>query len=206
MIESEWLASDDPAAMLEHLHYLTYEEMDGVTTQNRQPPLISDRKLRLFAVACCRQVWNPCLQRAMEVAERYADGEATEEMARAYLREVVEDPGVDSVVWDAMCCMLSEASQAAKEVGQGPLSCPLATQAALLREIISPWLPPQDMAKAKAAQHVVALARSCYDSEAAHGPLADALEELGYALLAKHLREPMHVKGCFAIDLVLGKE
>ncbi len=60
MTEQEWLAATDPELMLEFLRRK-----------------VSDRKLRLFAVACCRQVW--CLladerpKRALELAELYAD-------------------------------------------------------------------------------------------------------------------------------------
>jgi hypothetical protein len=49
---------------------------------------VSDRCLRLWACACVRQAWHllddPRSRRAVEVAERYADGEATDaEAARA---------------------------------------------------------------------------------------------------------------------------
>src|SRR5687767_13473675 len=65
MTEQEWLACADPAVMLVFLRGKG-----------------SDRKLRLFACACCRAVWpllDPIHCRAVEVAERYADQLASEE-------------------------------------------------------------------------------------------------------------------------------
>jgi hypothetical protein len=61
MNETEWLCSMDPTPMLEFLWGKA-----------------SDRKLRLFACACCRRVWhlisNERSRTVVEVAERYADG------------------------------------------------------------------------------------------------------------------------------------
>jgi len=84
MTEFEWLASTDPAAMLAHLNgprsrsgFSAHTGRDEVVYEH--PP--SDRKLRLFAAGCCRQAWSRLTdersRRAVEVAERYADGQAT---------------------------------------------------------------------------------------------------------------------------------
>jgi hypothetical protein len=61
MTEAEWDACADPMKMLESLRGRA-----------------SDRKLRLFAVACCRRVLpllqEPACRLAVETAEQYADG------------------------------------------------------------------------------------------------------------------------------------
>jgi hypothetical protein len=64
MTEEEWLAATDPVAMLEYHR----AQMSG-------------RKLRLFLVGCCRQLWDSLfleeVRTAVEVNERFADKQAT---------------------------------------------------------------------------------------------------------------------------------
>ncbi|WP_232069517.1 hypothetical protein [Gemmata massiliana] len=56
---------------------------------------MSDRKLRLFAVACCRSVWHlvsePLVRKAIEIAECYADGQVLDEDIDIVHREVANE-------------------------------------------------------------------------------------------------------------------
>jgi hypothetical protein len=85
MTEQEWLKCDDPVRMLNALYGM--HNLHGIAT---------DRKLRLFAVACCRGIWrlirDDSNRRAVEVAEQYADGVSSEEERTAASRVVM---GID---------------------------------------------------------------------------------------------------------------
>ena len=66
MTEQDWMNGTDPTPMLEFLR------TNGKAT---------DSKLRLFAVACCRQVWHSLTdepsRKTVEIAEQFADGLAS---------------------------------------------------------------------------------------------------------------------------------
>jgi hypothetical protein len=54
---------------------------------------------------------------------------------------------------------------------------------------------------------VIDLAQALYDGTGDHLIPTDALEEAGHQELAQHLREEKtHPKGCWVVDLLLGKE
>jgi hypothetical protein len=154
MTESEWLGSNDPAAMLsirrtDCCGCLWFDNGDGTVSlaggakpcgQCDNGPIlpyspISDRKLRLFACACCRQVWHLLTdsrsRRAVEVAERYADGLATaDELSVAYWRE-----------WPAAIVVGEKADWVARQLADDPSGVSQAMvgrekMAALLREIV----------------------------------------------------------------------
>ncbi|HYH68449.1 MAG TPA: hypothetical protein VD866_27395 [Urbifossiella sp.] len=102
MSESEWATATEPHPMLVFLWSVG----------------VSPRKLQLFAAACCRRVWHrlpdPRSRRAVEVAERYADGEATVEEVTAAREEAVRAQVAVGVAgrWDAGECGVVALAQA----------------------------------------------------------------------------------------------
>jgi hypothetical protein len=140
MTEQEWLASTDPAAMLAWL------------TEAHKPAALraampTDRKLRLFAVACCRQVWRHLNEGAREsvlVAERHADGQATSK-DRGLAFNAADSLRGFSRDW-AYAVLRSDAEGGAREAianacddGWG---IPSGTMASLLRDIVGNlWRP-----------------------------------------------------------------
>jgi hypothetical protein len=98
MTEAEWLACTDPQKMLEFLRGKA-----------------SDRKLRLFACACCHHIWHLFTdersRKAVAVAEQFADGltsqaelqealESAEVASRHYHAQVESDP-ISTIAWAA---------------------------------------------------------------------------------------------------------
>lgn len=177
MTEQEWLDSTDPAAMLAALN--TWHVGTGPMQQRICPLFESGRKLRLFAVVCCRAVFHLLAdersRRAVEVAERYADGKVTSgELAVAHWDahlawQYMPDDDRRAV---AMAALADEASgehaaSAARfaTVAAGPfpdvLNTPLVAHT--MRDIVgNPWRPVT-CDPAWLTQTVVALAQTAYD-------------------------------------------
>jgi hypothetical protein len=212
MNEAEWLACTDPHKMLKHV-------------RGRATP----RKLRLFAVACCRSVWDllddPVFRQTVETAERFADGEATEadlEAARAAAWEATADAAggaAGDAAWgvslaDAWGAAMQAAGNAAWARGPAQSRGP---QVALVRDLFGNPIRPVAVSPAWRTAQVVALAQAAYDNRtlpagtlepARLAVLADALEDAGCdnAELLGHLRgEGPHVRGCWVVDLLTGR-
>ena len=224
MTETIWLTSTDPTPMLEYLR-----------------GRVSDRKLTLFAAACCRHIW-PLLNDArcsvaVEMAERFADGLANvKELSAArtptILAEKVVGLAARAAYWTAharpsetieqvhTAAAEAEAKAAMRsvtsrwdEVWDDNRAAAMRAQADLLREVIgNPFRPvivdPDWLTWANGT--VRRIAHDIYEEgRFAELPvLADALEDAGCAhagLLAHCRSEEEHVRGCWAVDLLVGR-
>ena len=241
--EAEWLAGTDPQALLDYLH-----------------GRLSDRKLRLFAAACCRSLGDlmPAgrSRRAVQLCERHADGQARDEELRAvygpaaWLEDTLVPPWAVQVAAEAgaanaaypeafaaaerasLWALDALAGTAADAVADPPCTPEngregdrwfLAFQAArvaekeaqcrLLRCVAGNPFRPVRVRRAWLQWHdgaVRKVAEALYDGArfADLGVLADVLEEAGCTepALLHHCREAgLHARGCWAVDLVLGR-
>jgi hypothetical protein len=225
MTEDEWLSSAAPEVMLQ-------SQRDDIT----------ERQIRLFAVACCRRIWSLMAdersRKAVELAERFADGRANRRERKAAAdaalaaRRVVEygpDWGLFNAAFAACLAVSYSARDAAimniagdttnaagyavELYGISSKAAEHAAQAALVRDILgNPFRPIRfDPAWLEwRVGGVGKLAQAIYDERRfADLPiLADALEDAGCtnADILSHCRQPgEHVRGCWVIDLLLGK-
>jgi hypothetical protein len=239
MTEAEWLICSDASQMLwDHLR-----------------SKISDRKMRLFGVACCRRIWHLITDKrsrnAVDVAERYADSLASEQEREdawsgaydaneaayvpemRYLTATQADFAADYAHHAAL--MASErkvsaayeaanfAAQAVGEVTDSAAQIPghapsskveAGWQAMFVRDIVgNPFRTVTIKPSWLQSKNGIAreIAHAIYDEGAFDrmSNLADALEEAGCdnVEILSHLREPgLHVRGCWALDLILGKQ
>jgi hypothetical protein len=194
MTEEQWLAATNPLPMLEFL-----------------AGKASARKLRLFAFGCLRSRWqllrDPRGRQLLDLAECYADGKAS---AAAVIREVYRIGFGTGIFW----ILRSDAAEAAHRWAGTSKTRARPTAACLLRDLFrNPFRPLPAFEPAWLTRNggtVSTLAAAIYDSgDFAHTPLlADALEDAGCTdvELSGHLRRPgSHVRGCWGLDLVLGR-
>ena len=250
MTEAEWLACEEPGAML--------EELRGRA---------SERKLRLFACACVRRIGSlltsDLSRMAVEAAERYADGEQTatademysletrgvehakaislrqwwrewtpSELAEYYAAIAAAEclrwsglPFAESAAWwvDQACWIATAAAQAVAfsaganfaETGLMPPTpagdVERAAQARILQDLFGP-IPFKhiNLGRLPLPTVVSARARTIYKDRAFDRLpiLDDALLDAGCDnpdILAHCRSEGPHVRGCWVVDLLLGK-
>lgn len=204
LTEADWLACTDPCPML---HCLKDKA--------------SDRKLRLIACAYCRSLWafmGTASQRAILLREMMADEPVNESHRRAVVRAAI-----DAVCrFDKACGDFYMAADMAYQVpcenGSyasartiGSWSPPLASAVPIVRDIIGNPYRPKFIEPNWLTRKVINLSSIIYEERAFDALLilADALEEAGChdADILAHCRGPgPHVKGCWVIDLLLGKQ
>ena len=209
----------------------------------------SERKLRLYACACCRHIWDLLLdersRQAIDVAEQYADGLISEEnlsiihdgslSARRNIKktfggyspifnaaraaDAIVGVSIESVLAAAGWVASALANQAVPDPASGDFddaheavwyfkmvqACPS------LRDIFGNPFRPVTINPAWLTPKVTTLAQTIYNDRAFDRmpELADALQEAGCDNqdMLSHCRGPgPHVKGCWVVDLLLGKE
>jgi hypothetical protein len=237
MTEREWLACADPQKMLDFLRGKA-----------------SDRKLRLFAAACCRGLWEwirvKRSRTAIEQAERYADGLLSKETldaaaaatSKAWIkfginREDVDDGDIRSLraahftcdereallrvsamVMNARRRTTSEIELETSREAQDAVEAEGCRHALLLRDLFGNPFRPARSESGLFPPTVVSLGQAAYRERtvpsgeldlARLAILADALEEAGCQdpdILAHCRQSGLHVRGCWVVDLVLGKQ
>ncbi len=220
MTEREWLNGSDSGP------FLNYVQANA-----------SDRRVRLLAAACCRalsDLLDPYDRRAIRAAERYADGEFSQEKLNfawksvrwsaqsrrrrregstardfAYLAlRMALDENPRQFLYDSPQAEIHWALGYAPHC-QPPVELPL-DEIALIRDIFGNPFRPVAFDPAWRTPSAVALAQAIYaERRFADLPiLADALEEAGCTSVAilDHCRNGgEHVRGCWAVDLVLDR-
>jgi hypothetical protein len=217
MKQAEWLACTDPRAMIQSLGNKT-----------------SGRKLRLFACACVRRVWHLLGDErsriAVEVGEQYADRlvsweevikveGAADEVVRQNWDQSVESAAahaaaLTAVLWAPVTWVATETASWVARYGESVQSEEQRSQATILRDLFGPHpFRHQQLDSSVLAWRdgtVTKLAQAIYEERAFDRLpiLADALEDAGCtnADILTHCRQPgEHVRGCWVVDLLLGK-
>jgi hypothetical protein len=208
--ESDWLQGENTRVLLEYLH--------GTRA--------SPRKLRLLAAACCRRYWDRLpsheFREAVLAAEGFADGEVTYSRLAIQYQAVTTlartfRPSATPLVWMTTAVAWSHPAAGLslwmRDV-EGDETIANATLLTLIRDVFGnpfrrPVVAPEWLAAGDRA--VLRLAQGIYEDRAFDRMpiLADALEDAGCtdAELLAHCRAGgEHVRGCFAVDAVLGKQ
>jgi hypothetical protein len=196
MTEAEWLACEDPIAMVRFLR------SKG-----------SDRKWRL--VMCQLAPLDHTIRRgdvdawrkSIELGEQWADGQISTAEVTAFCRATCTEPGLG--VWVSLEPQAIESVEAVAESGRWYFTQCIPR---LVRECFGNPFRPVTFPPEWRTDTAVALARQMYEARefSAMPILADALQDAGCdnADVLNHCRDASlnHVRGCWVVDLVLDKE
>ncbi len=208
MTEAEWLACDDPLTAMFSLYRSWNHPQHG-----------NHRRLRLFACACC-SLRSDCLRderwrTGIEAIESHADGIKT----RGEMDDICHAASVSTGVrlFASEGSSFDAAYQSLKLVVSGELE-PDPSEAHvryrvldLLRDIFGNPFHPITLNPSWLTSTVVSIANQMYDTRdfSAMPILADALQDSSCdnETILTHCRGPgPHVRGCFVIDLLTGRE
>jgi hypothetical protein len=211
--EEEWLACTDPPKLMSFL----------LDTDTRRIP--SDRKVRLFACAGCRQHWielskDARLRSAVELVEHYADGMITQAelvTANSVANQAYDEyhatlgyyPAV-SMARLAAGIEITDQNDGVRYVSSYMAGDETGIFVAFLRDIFGNPFRPAAFSAEWRTSTAVAIAKGMYESRdfSAMPILADALQDAGCDNedILNHCRGPgPHVRGCWVVDLILGK-
>jgi hypothetical protein len=188
----------------------------------------SQRKIRLFACFCCREIWHLLTDQrsrfAVEFAERFADGRGSRAERLSALGAAKDATTASQhqgeAVYYAACAAEDLVFGDGIGLYDGSFHAKVAREHAhhdalshpdLLREIIGNPFRSVGFDSAWRTPDVAALATGIYESRdfSPMPILADALQDAGCTSedILNHLRDShaTHVRGCWALDLVLGK-
>ena len=214
--EMRWATEQRPDSVLYH-----------VKMTNRK--LMTSRKIRLFGCGCYRLIWDqirlPSIHRLVELAEARADRKVKQEELRKYryaegapprdspdylLRLYISSLLGPKVVPGYIAWLTRTAVNAAEFQNNSRWKeCP--EQADLVRCVFGNPFRPVTFLPDWRTDTAVSLARQMYDSRdfGAMPILADALQDAGCDNddVLNHCRDAnqTHVRGCWVVDLVLGK-
>jgi len=224
MTEADWLESRDPQAMLAFLRNA------GISNERKLCLWACACVRRVWILLPDGRSRN-----GIEVRERYEDGEVAEaemrsadeaaRLARAEARDIyrfaenADDTSPEvAPAWAAgAAAAATSGNPHGQDMSARAIACmgpgvwqrayerERTAQARLLGHIFGS--PFRSLAfPAHWSSTVVRLAESLYAGEACAFALHDALLEEGHAELAEHFQqEECHPKGCFALDLILGR-
>lgn len=225
MTEAEWLAATNPRDLLICQEHRKGPQSHGHIYVKRNPrtkwpnPLVvNDRKLRLYACACFRRSFPelryPTDKLMLDVAERFADGQATQNDLSIAARVCgMKAASLASSPFDAAIMAVGgNVFKIRHDHPAGPQeSLPDPERCRILRDIFGNPFHSVEVVPAWRTSTVLALAKQMYDSHdfSTMPILADALQDADCenADVLNHCRgDGPHVRGCWVVDLLLGKE